>query len=69
MGAGVSLTLLPTLGILFLLYGCFAQSLEVKVSALSYCILFYNVWYCFLEACTFLEGDGGGVDMEQGRGR
>jgi hypothetical protein len=54
VGVGVSLTLLPTLRILFLLLGCFLQCQYEGFSPLSYYILFSCVWLLSL-AYSFLK--------------
>lgn len=51
---GVSPTLLPLLGILFLLLNCLNNP-DVRVCALSYCILLHRVWLIYLGGLNFPE--------------
>lgn len=62
MEVGVSLTLLPALGTLFLLLGCPnpALTLGFVPSLIVTCYTMFD-WY-LLEGCSFLKGNGGGVD-------
>ena len=63
MGVGISLTLLPVWRTLFP-YWVALSSLDMRGFALSYSILFCC---CLLEAGSFLEGNGGGIGLEEGR--
>lgn len=55
VGVCLSLTLLPVLGALFLLRVA-VLSLSVSAFALSYCILFCQVWLSSLRGLLFSEG-------------
>ena len=67
MGAGISLTLLLSLGTLRLLLGCLVQT-SCKSFSLSYCMLLCHVWLLSLGGLLFSEGkqrgriSGEGVD-------
>lgn len=68
VGAGVSLTLLPVLWIPFLLLGYLVQPYyegQWPVSLYLLCCVHLIPW----EACSFLKGNGGEVDLEERGGR
>lgn len=52
----MSLTLLPNLEILVLLFDCLTQSLYEGFCLVLFCLVMFGS--CLLEACTFLKGDG-----------
>lgn len=63
------MTLLPTLGTLCLLLGCLVQSPneDFFVCLIVFCFVEFRFW--FLEASSFLMGDGRGLDLgEKGGG-
>ena len=60
MGVGVSLTLLPVLGTIFILRGCLIQAFY-KVMCLVLLMLRCHIWVTSLQACSFLKGNRGVV--------
>lgn len=65
---GISLTLLPAIVNLFLLFGLLCS---VSISQLLTCLTvtcFVLFGYCLLDSCSFV-GNGGGVDLAEKGGR
>lgn len=61
---GVSLILLPTLGLFFFQWAV-SSSIDVRICTWSYCILLWHAWLMFLGDLSFWWGRQVGVDLGQ----